>query len=157
MYPVDLCKGRGHTLIIPQTNAIPSTFPPPPAWSSVMSMSSNADMEVGGGDRIVFSCHEEMNPTRRSTMEDVAVTLQPGEWESSSYALAGVYDGHGGTYFCEGWMDISTLISSPRHFSDGLEQSTHTSLLSFPFLRTRHCGLPGNESLEEHRSGTGAR
>jgi len=32
-------------------------------------------------------------------------------------------------------MEISTLISSPRHFSDGLEQSIHiTALLSFPFL-----------------------
>ena len=49
-----------------------------------------------GGGAVIFSVHEEMNPTKRSTMEDCLVALQPGEWGSDEYALAGVYDGHGG-------------------------------------------------------------
>ena len=47
-----------------------------------------------------ISVAEEMNPSRRSNMEDVHVALQPGDdddaWDSPEYALTAVYDGHGG-------------------------------------------------------------
>jgi len=46
----------------------------------------------------LVSAADEMNPTRRSTMEDVHVVHQPGSWNCNDTALAymAVYDGHGG-------------------------------------------------------------
>ena len=49
-----------------------------------------------GGRTMIVSRHEEMNPKRRSTMEDSSVTYLPGQWGSTDLALLGVYDGHGG-------------------------------------------------------------
>mmetsp|Transcript_7237 Transcript_7237/g.20114 ORF Transcript_7237/g.20114 Transcript_7237/m.20114 type:complete len:300 (+) Transcript_7237:149-1048(+) len=60
---------------------------------------------------------EEMNPSRRSNMEDVHVCLQPGDdddaWDSHEYALTAVYDGHGG-------RDIVDYLE--RHLSKNLAQ-----------------------------------
>lgn len=47
---------------------------------------------------MAVSIAEEMNPTRRSSMEDVHVYHQPGRWEAPDQhaTFVGVYDGHGG-------------------------------------------------------------
>ena len=42
-----------------------------------------------------ISTAEQMNPTKRNTMEDCHVSLQPNTWGHDSVYL-GVYDGHGG-------------------------------------------------------------
>lgn len=64
-----------------------------------------------------ISIAEEMNPSRRSNMEDVHVALQPGDdddaWDSPEYALTAVYDGHGG-------RDIVDYLE--RHLSKNLAQ-----------------------------------
>lgn len=39
--------------------------------------------------------HEEMNPNRRHTMEDV-IRIVPSLGGDDSYSYFGVYDGHGG-------------------------------------------------------------
>lgn len=61
------------------------------------------------------SIADEMNPTRRSNMEDVHVVLQPGDagWDSDEYALTAVYDGHGG-------RDIVDYLE--RNFSKNVAQ-----------------------------------
>jgi len=47
---------------------------------------------------MAVSIAEEMNPTRRSSMEDVHVYHHPGSWEAPNQhaTFLGVYDGHGG-------------------------------------------------------------
>ena len=47
---------------------------------------------------LTISKAEAMNPSRRSTMEDVHVTYLPGEWgcNDDEMSFIGVYDGHGG-------------------------------------------------------------
>ncbi|KAL7472734.1 hypothetical protein ACHAXS_013105 [Conticribra weissflogii] len=47
---------------------------------------------------MLVSIAEEMNPTRRNTMEDVHVVRGPGSWNSPNdkATFIGVYDGHGG-------------------------------------------------------------
>ncbi len=62
-------------------------------FQEAMIMSSTATMLV--------STAEEMNPSRRSTMEDCHVTLAPGSWNcpDPDMGYVGVYDGHGGTKY----------------------------------------------------------
>jgi serine/threonine protein phosphatase PrpC len=45
-----------------------------------------------------ISVGEEMNPTRRNTMEDSHVVLGPGTWKSPdpNMTYISVHDGHGG-------------------------------------------------------------
>lgn len=45
-----------------------------------------------------MSVGEEMNPSRRHTMEDSHVVLEPGSWKSPdpNMTFMAVYDGHGG-------------------------------------------------------------
>lgn len=47
---------------------------------------------------MLVSCCDEMNPSRRNTMEDVHVCLRPGTWGAPdpSASFIGVFDGHGG-------------------------------------------------------------
>jgi len=47
---------------------------------------------------LIVSIAEAMNPSKRHTMEDVHVTLNPGTWGCNDPEMAyiGVYDGHGG-------------------------------------------------------------
>jgi serine/threonine protein phosphatase PrpC len=45
---------------------------------------------------MIISKAEAMNPSRRTTMEDVCVIHQPGEWDVPDTTFVGVYDGHGG-------------------------------------------------------------
>lgn len=47
---------------------------------------------------MLVSIAEEMNPTRRNTMEDAHVVQGPGSWDSPNdkATFIGVYDGHGG-------------------------------------------------------------
>ena len=51
-----------------------------------------------GESPVVVSSHEEMNPSRRSSMEDCSVYSPPGTWGAPDQDMAylGVYDGHGG-------------------------------------------------------------
>lgn len=48
---------------------------------------------------VSISVGEEMNPTRRNTMEDSHVVLSPGTWNSPdpNMTYISVHDGHGGT------------------------------------------------------------
>ena len=46
---------------------------------------------------MIISHAEEMNPTRRNTMEDVCRAHDFGFDGDKSLAYIGVYDGHGGT------------------------------------------------------------
>lgn len=48
---------------------------------------------------VLISCSEEMNPAKRSSMEDCSVYHPPGSWNAPDKDMAylGVYDGHGGT------------------------------------------------------------
>eukprot|EP00571_Detonula_confervacea_P009419 CAMPEP_0172327114 /NCGR_PEP_ID=MMETSP1058-20130122/58653_1 /TAXON_ID=83371 /ORGANISM="Detonula confervacea, Strain CCMP 353" /LENGTH=101 /DNA_ID=CAMNT_0013044065 /DNA_START=70 /DNA_END=371 /DNA_ORIENTATION=- len=47
---------------------------------------------------MIVSIAEEMNPTRRNTMEDVHAAHPPGSWGAPNdrATFLGVYDGHGG-------------------------------------------------------------
>ena len=58
---------------------------------------------------VVVSMHEEMNPSRRCSMEDCCVFAPPGTWDAPSDDMAylGVYDGHGGTYTIVFWFWFS--------------------------------------------------
>ena len=49
---------------------------------------------------ILVSTHEEMNPQRRSSMEDCTIYAPPGTWDAPDPTMAylGLYDGHGGMY-----------------------------------------------------------
>ncbi len=51
---------------------------------------------------LTISKAEAMNPSRRSSMEDVHVTYSPGEWGCNDEEMTyiGVYDGHGGKGGC---------------------------------------------------------
>lgn len=94
---------------------------------SATSSAATTDIIVaaGGGGRKprrrlirphpTVSIADEMNPTRRSNMEDVHVVLQPGDagWDSDEYALTAVYDGHGG-------RDIVDYLE--RNFSKNVAQ-----------------------------------
>ena len=46
----------------------------------------------------IVSRYEEMNPSRRCSMEDCAVYHSPGTWDcpDDDIAYFGIYDGHGG-------------------------------------------------------------
>ena len=48
----------------------------------------------------IVSIHEEMNPSRRCSMEDCCVYAPPGTWGSPNNDMAylAVYDGHGGRF-----------------------------------------------------------
>jgi protein phosphatase len=48
---------------------------------------------------MIVSTAEEMNPIRRSTMEDVHVIHEEGTWncKDPNMAFLGIFDGHGGT------------------------------------------------------------
>lgn len=58
-----------------------------------------------GVSPVMVSSHEEMNPSRRSSMEDCSVYSPPGTWGAPDEDMAylGVYDGHGGKWIsiCE--------------------------------------------------------
>jgi len=47
---------------------------------------------------VLVSTHEEMNPSRRASMEDCTVYSAPGTWGAPDEDMAylGIYDGHGG-------------------------------------------------------------
>jgi protein phosphatase/protein phosphatase PTC1 len=47
---------------------------------------------------VTISIAEEMNPSRRNTMEDVHVVHIPGTWKCPNMTYLGVYDGHGGEF-----------------------------------------------------------
>jgi serine/threonine protein phosphatase PrpC len=47
-----------------------------------------------------ISIAEEMNPSRRNTMEDIHVVHIPGTWKYPNMTYLGVYDGHGGEFSC---------------------------------------------------------
>jgi hypothetical protein len=55
---------------------------------------------TGMASPVLVSIHEEMNPAKRSTMEDCCVYSAPGTWDApdNDMAYLGVYDGHGGTF-----------------------------------------------------------
>ena len=88
-----------------------------------MSTTSSLEATGSGGKKPrsrlrphpTVSIADEMNPTRRSNMEDVHVVLQPGDagWDSDEYALTAVYDGHGG-------RDIVDYLE--RNFSKNVAQ-----------------------------------
>jgi len=52
---------------------------------------------------VLVSSHEEMNPQRRSSMEDCTVYAAPGTWDAPDLDMAflGLYDGHGGKCFLQ--------------------------------------------------------
>mmetsp|Transcript_19826 Transcript_19826/g.48714 ORF Transcript_19826/g.48714 Transcript_19826/m.48714 type:complete len:300 (+) Transcript_19826:192-1091(+) len=57
---------------------------------------SNQSRIMHSSPRLVSIC-EEMNPSKRSTMEDCCVYAKEGTWDGpSDVAFLGVYDGHGG-------------------------------------------------------------
>jgi serine/threonine protein phosphatase PrpC len=59
---------------------------------------SSAPRQSSSVSPIMVSSHEEMNPSRRSAMEDCSVYAPPGTWDAPDEDMAylGVYDGHGG-------------------------------------------------------------
>jgi hypothetical protein len=63
---------------------------------------------------LIFSKAEEMNPSRRTTMEDQYVIHQAGHWNAPdpNMIYVGVYDGHGGRYLSnfEKWLFGFTLF-----------------------------------------------
>lgn len=77
---------------------------------------------------MILSMAEEMNPTRRNTMEDAHVAHEPGTWGApdSRATFLAVYDGHGGrdmadyieeklaTYVAQEWKySSSEQVESP--------------------------------------------
>jgi hypothetical protein len=70
--------------------------------SSNSSMSSSYSLQMPQLQQaMIISRAEEMNPTRRSTMEDRCVIHMPGEWNAPdpNMTYVGIYDGHGGTFW----------------------------------------------------------
>ena len=61
--------------------------------------------EINGATMTVISISvgEEMNPSRRNTMEDSHVIHGPGTWKSPDPNMTyfAVHDGHGGERVCE--------------------------------------------------------
>ena len=59
---------------------------------------------------ILVSTHEEMNPQRRSSMEDCTIYAPPGTWDAPDPTMAylGLYDGHGGTMVTKDSKDSRT-------------------------------------------------
>jgi len=51
-------------------------------------------------EALIVSCSEEMNPSRRCSMEDCTVYAPAGTWGAPDETISylGVYDGHGGEY-----------------------------------------------------------
>ena len=58
-----------------------------------------ANLRLPRPSPILVSTHEEMNPQRRSSMEDCTVYAAAGTWDAPDPTMAylGLYDGHGGT------------------------------------------------------------
>jgi hypothetical protein len=56
----------------------------------------------GGTNGLIISEAMNMNPTRRSNMEDAHSICQPGSWNESinHTTFLGLYDGHGGKCCC---------------------------------------------------------
>jgi len=71
---------------------------------------------------MTVSTYEEMNPRRRSTMEDCHVFHAPGTWRAPDPGLAylGIYDGHGGREMVE---YLETFLSF--HVAEELRQEDH--------------------------------
>ncbi len=72
----------------------------------------------------LVSSHEEMNPSKRSSMEDCSVYAAPGTWGAPDEDMAylGVYDGHGGTIkddfyilHCDVHKGFAFLVDSHFH------------------------------------------
>lgn len=61
---------------------------------------------------ILVSSHEEMNPSRRSSMEDCSVYAAPGTWDAPDEDMAylGIYDGHGGKI---AWVALHAMMKEP--------------------------------------------
>lgn len=70
---------------------------------------------------MIVSIAEEMNPTRRNTMEDAHVAHAPGTWGAPDDAAAflGVYDGHGGRLIAEYLEDrLAGNVASEWEFAE---------------------------------------
>lgn len=76
---------------------------------------------------MTISVGEEMNPSRRNTMEDSMVVLKPGTWKCSDPTMTylAVHDGHGGEFVIIALSVFVLSFSSDAH-------------IPF-FIRPRHC------------------
>jgi serine/threonine protein phosphatase PrpC len=74
---------------------------------------------------MVVSVAEEMNPLRRSTMEDVHVIIPEGSWEISDFTYLAIYDGHGG----RGMVDF---LQHTLHHNLAMELQPETDSIEFP-------------------------
>ncbi|KAL7453006.1 hypothetical protein ACHAWC_004701 [Mediolabrus comicus] len=71
---------------------------------------------------MLISTAEEMNPTRRNTMEDVHVIHAPNTWSAPhpSASFIGVYDGHGGRLIVDYLEDhLSKNVAQEWRFESG--------------------------------------
>ena len=76
---------------------------------------------------MTVSTYEEMNPRRRSTMEDCHVVCAPGTWRAPDPGLAylGIYDGHGGREMVE-YLEsfLSFHVAEELRHNDGADVAT---------------------------------
>jgi serine/threonine protein phosphatase PrpC len=74
---------------------------------------------------MVFSVAEEMNPLRRSTMEDIHVILPEGSWELNEFTYLAIYDGHGG-------RDMVDFLQHTLHHNFAMELQPEITSIHLP-------------------------
>jgi serine/threonine protein phosphatase PrpC len=67
----------------------------------------------------MWSISSEMNPVRRSTMEDVHVVLPAGSWDNGDMTYLAIYDGHGG-------RDMVDFLQQALHHNVAIELKDET-------------------------------
>jgi len=78
---------------------------------------------------LLTSCAEEMNPSRRNTMEDCHVTHSPGTWACNDAEMTylAVCDGHGGRDIVE-FLEHTLAENIAQELNEDDDASIHTRL-----------------------------
>ncbi|KAL7535560.1 hypothetical protein ACHAXR_006568 [Thalassiosira sp. AJA248-18] len=80
---------------------------------------------------MIVSIAEEMNPSRRNTMEDVHVVSGPGSWSAPNEraTFLGVYDGHGGRLIADYLEDhLAENVAKEWSYSENEERKKEQSM-----------------------------
>ena len=86
------------------------------------SRSHRPPASLSTNDTMIVSIADEMNPTRRNTMEDAFSTHSPGSWgaPSKNAVFLGVYDGHGGRLMADYCEDnLAANVAREWEYAEG--------------------------------------